>query len=261
MAEVYGKIVAKEDDKLWVRLDMNSPLYTIDNALMLNNKEIAILVDDGIETTPSQRKFAFAVMRDIFNAQIGGYSSEDAAGWTKNKQTVEAHFKKMYEVRYGKEFTFKVGQSLRKDAENFIDILMEYIDNNNLDIGEYRPLDYLGEDGRYSHCYRSLMNNRCAICGKAGDLHHVKGSTIGSGNNRKKVNHLGRYAVELCRQHHQEVDKPYNDEKHVFEKYHIVPVKIDEKIALKHGLNIKNGADDRIRNEFVGFRDVETVEW
>lgn len=245
MAEIYGKVVAKENKKLWVMLDQNTPDFFLDNAMALNNKSIAILVDDGIETTPSQRKFAYAVMREILDAGIDGYNPRDFGGWLLNVDTVKAHFKELFAIRYGKTFTFKIGESYKQDAEHFIELLMEFVDEHDIMIKNYQPLDYLSDQGRYSHCYRSLMKSKCAVCGRQGDLHHIENSRIGIGGDRKKVNHIGRFAVELCRKHHGEA---HGNEKETFDKYHLIPVKIDELIAAKHGLNNTGGNDDRNRD-------------
>lgn len=245
MTEIYGKVVDKEDKKLWIMLDANTRDYLLDNAITLGNRDVAIILDDGIETTPGQRKFAYAVMREILDANIGGYTPFDSGGWLINDDTVKAHFKRKYLLRYGKQFSFKSGNSLKKDAAHFIELLLEYVDEHEIPISNYSPLDYLSDSGRYSHCYRSIMNKRCAICGKPGDFHHIEGSRIGSGNDRKKVNHLGRYGVELCRVHH---NMAHGNEKDFFYKYHIIPVKVDELIAAKHNLNTTGGEDDRNYN-------------
>lgn len=245
MAEIYGKVTHKENNKVWLLLEKETNGYLLDNAMLLGNNEVTILVDDGIQTTPGQRKFAYAVMKEILDAGVGGYTPYDSNGWLINVDTVKAHFKRKYIMRYGEEFSFKIGQSLKKDAAHFIELLLEYVDENGIPISNYSPLDYLSDSGRYAHCYRSIMNKRCAICGKQGDFHHVDGSRIGSGNDRKKVNHIGRYGVELCRVHH---NIAHGNEKQTFEKYHLLPVKVDELIAKKHNLNTTGGNDDRNYN-------------
>lgn len=238
MPSAYGKIVKKEGKKVYVMLDQNASDFVVDNAMLLGNDDIELVVDDGVGITNNQRKFCFAVIRDIFNAQFGGYDgSED--GWLVTEESVRMHFYNKYFERYGEMFTLSKSKGRKYDANNFIDILMEFIDDHGIMLKDHRPLDFMTDKATYKHCYRSLMNSRCAICGRSGDLHHTKGSTIGMGNNRLKVNHLGRYAAELCRTHHMELDSPDNDEKSFFEKYHLVEVEINELIAAKHHLNIE----------------------
>lgn len=247
MSEIFGNIVQKDGKKLWILLDPETEDFKADNALLLGNTSVTIDVDDGTQMTAEQRKFAYAVMGEIYDAGIGGYNPFDEGGWLINKDTVKAHFKRVYMMRYGEEFSFKFGASTRQQAAHFIEILLEYVDEHDISIRDYSPLDYLSDVGRYTHCYRSIMNKRCAVCGRQGDFHHLEGSRIGSGNNRKKVNHLDRWGVELCRIHHNEA---HGNEKKVFEKYHLIAVKVDELIAKKHNLNIIGGHDDRLREEY-----------
>lgn len=237
MAEVNGKITQKQGKKLWVLLDQNSNDFEIDNAMMLGYDDVSIIVDDNISVTNAQRKFAYAIINEIFDAQFGGYHKFDSDGWLVTPESVEQHFKYKYFIRYGEKISLSRSKGRKYDANNFIDILMEFVSEHGIALKDYNPLDYLQGKAAYNHCYRSLMTSRCAICGLAGDLHHV--DKIGYGNDRKTVNHLGRLAVELCRKHHSQLDSPHNDEKEFFEKYHIVPVKIDELIAAKHGLHVE----------------------
>jgi hypothetical protein len=48
------------------------------------------------------------------------------------------------------------------------------------------------------------------------------------GADRNEVHHLGRECLPLCREHHMIC---HNDEKVFMDKYHLEPVKIDEKIC------------------------------
>lgn len=241
MATVFGKIFKKEGKKIWLMLDQNSDDFVVDNAMMMNNNVVALNVDDGVSITNAQRKFSFAVMRDIFEAQYGGYDATND-GWLVTEESVRQHFYSKYFERYGEEFTLSASKGRKYDANNFIDILMEFVDDNGVMIKDYRPLEYMTDKAAYKHCYRALMNSTCAICGKPhADLHHV--DTIGIGNNRDKVNHLGRYAIELCRKHHNELDSPNHDQKEFIEKYHLAPVKINELIAKKHNLNMNLPAE------------------
>lgn len=241
MAEVKGKIVQKQGKKLWILLDENENEYELDNALLLGYDEVSVYIDDNVTITNAQRNFAYAIINEIFEAQYGGYSGLDNDGWLVTPESVEQYFKAKYFIRYGEKISLSRSKGRKYDANNFIDILMEFVSDHDVPLKNYNPLEYLQGKASYNHCYRSLMNKRCAICGISGDLHHV--DTIGAGNNRKKVTHLGRYAVELCRKHHGELDSPDNDEKSFFEKYHIVPVKINELIAVKHNFQTQNGTE------------------
>ena len=73
MAEVNGKIVKKQGKKLWILLDQNANDFEVDNAMMLGYDDVSINIDDNITVTNAQRKFAYAVINEIFDAQFGGY--------------------------------------------------------------------------------------------------------------------------------------------------------------------------------------------
>ena len=100
----------------------------------------------------------------------------------------------------------------------------------------FKPLDALApEDFAYFE-YACLMNKCCVICGKKpSDLHHL--DTIGQGVDRRKTNHLEHRAVQLCRIHHNEAHSLGIET--FLSKYHVNGIKIDERIAKVHRLNIK----------------------
>ena len=97
-------------------------------------------------------------------------------------------------------------------------------------------LDYVDDIEHYT--YMCLINKKCVICGKRADLHHLRGSKIGMGNDRKAVEHIGRYAISLCRVHHNEINTiPEQD---FMEKYHLVGgIEIDKTIAKLYSLKVK----------------------
>lgn len=121
-------------------------------------------------------------------------------------------------------------------AREFISDIIDFIIENDVPCDE--PLWKLTDDsGRY--IYSCLMRKVCCLCGKPAELHHV--DTIGMGNDRTKVNHLGRECLPLCREHHTVI---HSIGKSSFcEMYHLLPVKIDKEIAKVYRLNTKGGKD------------------
>jgi len=101
---------------------------------------------------------------------------------------------------------------------------------------QYQPLDMLSPGDIEAFEYQCLIHKRCVICGKnPSDLHHL--DTVGSGMNRKTINHLKHRAVQLCREHHQMAGKMGVDT--FLERYHLTGTKIDERIAKGHKLNMR----------------------
>ena len=100
----------------------------------------------------------------------------------------------------------------------------------------------------YIGIYASLMHKKCAVCGKHADLHHCEGGVVGMGNDRTKVNHIGRPALPLCREHltviHQVGQADF------LSKYHLVTIPIDKKIAKVYRLKAgdKHASNTRTEN-------------
>ena len=73
------------------------------------------------------------------------------------------------------------------------------------------------------------MHRKCAVCGKAADIHHCEGSRIGAGVDRTKAHQLGREVLPLCRVHHTELHAMPESE--FIAKYHLQKVKLDEQLC------------------------------
>lgn len=82
------------------------------------------------------------------------------------------------------------------------------------------------------------MKRICWVCGRPGsDIHHLNGSTVGMGNNRNKVNHVGRFVTCLCRAHHNEIHTK-GEEKFLLDN-HFKGIKLTEKMAIELGMMSK----------------------
>jgi hypothetical protein len=63
----------------------------------------------------------------------------------------------------------------------------------------------------------------------------MEGSTVGMGNNRNEVIHIGRKAISICRIHHTEIHQI--GEKDFMGKYHLDGgIEIDKTIAKIYSL-------------------------
>jgi hypothetical protein len=81
--------------------------------------------------------------------------------------------------------------------------------------------------GRY--LYFCLMNKKCAVCGKDGEIHHE--DAIGMGNNRKTLDDSKHKKICLCRLHHT--------------KAHELGVDRFTKIYKVYGIVIKEKKDEQ----------------
>ena len=119
-------------------------------------------------------------------------------------------------------------------AREFINFLVDFIVEN--DMPTRVPLIENCEDvARY--VYACLLNKKCAVCGRHADLHHCNGGIVGMGNNRERVNHIGRPALPLCREHHTEIHSIGQED--FLRRYIIEPVRIDERIAKVYRLKAR----------------------
>lgn len=194
------------------------------------NQVVGLNASDGNGVTPKQRRFAFALLNDIWVSQVGGE-------WLETPETTRRHFNALYEYYNGLEFgDFSLGMAKgnKTDVNQYINMLLDYASKHDISLS-VKPLNELEPQEIANWEYRCLMDKRCVICGKQpSDLHHLDGSRVGIGSDRKNVNHLGRKAVQLCREHHQMF---HSDENKFMRQFHLNGIRIDSDIASAHRLN------------------------
>ncbi|QOY97076.1 hypothetical protein IRM63_06135 [Leuconostoc citreum] len=183
---------------------------------------VEIQVRDDREISAQQRKFIYALFRDI--SKWNGDDPEYIKKW----------FKFSYE--YWKDLDeFSLRDVEKSVAAGLITFMLDFVAEHNVPLS-FKPLDALEPEDVAHFEYACLMNKCCVICGKKpSDLHHL--DTIGQGVDRRKTNHLKHRAVQLCRIHHNEAHSLGIET--FLSKYHINGIKIDERIAKVHRLNIK----------------------
>lgn len=96
----------------------------------------------------------------------------------------------------------------------FQKFLIRFIIENDVPV-KFSLLDYV--DDTKDYVYQCLIHKKCCICGRKADLHHI--DTIGMGNDRNEVQHLGREVMSLCRLHHGEYHTIGKSE--FLDRYHI----------------------------------------
>ena len=233
MTELFGQVNKLDPNKGLVTLRMSDDdLRTLQKYHATNKQQVlSVIASDDNEPTPKQRRFAFAILKDIWNSQVGGV-------WLETKETMREHFYTMYEYYYGMEyggFSLSDDKGKKSNTNEFINMLLDYAALHDIALS-VKPLNEL-EPQEIAHWeYQCLMNKCCVICGKRpSDLHHL--DTIGQGVDRRKTNHLKHRAVQLCRLHHQEAHSLGIET--FLQKHHLTGIKIDERIAEAHRLNIR----------------------
>lgn len=182
--------------------------------------DVTVLWHDSRHISDEQRRKAWALMTEI--AIFQGQSKEDTYAEQKTAFTLK-------HLDILQDGLFRLSNATVSTARAFITMLVEIIIEYGIPTKE--PLYGLCDDiPRY--VYACALNKKCAVCGKKTELHHV--TAVGMGRNRREIDHIGMQALPLCRDHHDEAHRIGNMA--FLERYHLVPIEIDQKIAKKYGL-------------------------
>ena len=184
------------------------------------SNEVLVYWQDSRARTLEQIRKAWALMGEI--AEYQGQGKDDVY-----REQSTAFSLKHLEILQGE--LFHLSTATVSTARAFINLLIEIILEYGIPTKE--PLYGLCDDiERY--VYACLMNKKCAVCGKKTELHHY--DHVGMGRNRREIDHIDMRAYPLCREHHEEIH--LIGERAFDEKYHLVPIAIDQKIAKKYNL-------------------------
>ena len=184
------------------------------------SNEVLVYWQDSRGRTLEQIRKAWALMGEI--AEYQGQGKDDVY-----REQSTAFSLKHLEILQGE--LFHLSTATVSTARAFINLLIEIILEYGIPTKE--PLYGLCDDiERY--VYACLMNKKCAVCGKKTELHHV--DAVGMGRNRREIDHIGMRCLPLCREHHDEAHRIGGTA--FQEKYHLLPIKIDQKIAKKYNL-------------------------
>ena len=183
--------------------------------------ESELRLDDPRYISSRQRKAIYATVNDISDwyGEVPEYL----------KELLKAYYMIEQDRKY-----FSLSNCSVTEARMFIDYLLEFALKHDVALSE-RGLERTDNIDRY--LWMCLKHRKCAICGTKADLHHALEDKIGMGNNRNKVNHIGRKAVALCRRHHTELHSM--SEMDFYNKHRIHPIKLDDALAESLGLNRK----------------------
>ena len=194
--------------------------------------DVTILWQDRRTISPDQRRKAWAL--------IGEIAAEVGYGGAGGKQEVHDNLKRMFITNCASDLIekskekFSLADTDMTTARLYITFLVDFCIENG--IPTKLPLWKMADDIE-AYVYHCSVNKVCAVCRKHAGIHHV--DTVGMGRNRNTIDHLGMMHLPLCwgvGGHHQEVEQIGN--KAFLEKYHLVPIPIDERIAKIHKLKI-----------------------
>lgn len=221
---IKGKITEIREDGIAI---IHAPISLTKYARQ-ENKECYVDYIDSRPLSDKQRKMCYALINAI--AEWSGSSTQDI------KEIFKLQFMAEQVETLGDKIFSLSNASMSLVAE-FQRFLIGFIIEN--DIPVKRPLlDYVDDIEHYT--YMCLIHKKCAICGRKAELHHI--DQIGMGNNRNEVEHIGREALSLCREHHEEIHRI--GKQTFMDKYHLNGgIKIDETIKRIYKLRSnKNGS-------------------
>lgn len=176
--------------------------------------EVDVKVVDKRHITEQQRKFIFALCNEI-----SYYTGDDREYIRLLMQQYNANLREI-EVE-------SLSTCSMTYANNLIDTIINFCIDKEIPFAKE-----LLEENKYTfdekQTYAMALKRVCVVCGQRADIHHV--DTIGMGNNRQKVSHIGKKALPLCRSHHTNCHEIGDDA--FIEKYHLTPFTVDKKMEI-----------------------------
>ena len=235
MSEIHAKVTKIEGRKITMWTETDKEAHQLEKQFHTGSDDVSLVYEDNVSITPKQRRFIYALARDIFDSQKGGYDGYFKDGFLITEKAVLDHFKLEYEARFREEYSSSDATGKRAKANQLIEMLIDYTIEHDIALSN-EPLQNLdsSEIGKFE--YKCLIAKKCVICGKhPSDLHHM--DTVGMGHNRNDINHLKKRAIQLCREHHQQIESTSIYE--FMKKHHLRGIEIDEHIAKVHHLRTK----------------------
>lgn len=147
-------------------------------------RKAEIRFDDGRHISAEQRKKIYATIRDI--ADFTGYVPEEAKEWMK-----------YLHIQNTGDAYFSLSNCSMDMAREFINTILEFALQWGIPLSE-DAINRTDDIGRY--LYYCIMNKKCAICGRDGEIHHE--DAIGMGNDRRHFDDSNHKKICLCRMHH-----------------------------------------------------------
>lgn len=205
--------------------------------------QVTVIWQDRRNISPEQRRKAWALIGEI--AAWAGYMT------AADKDMVNANMKINFLVQRAQQLTTAAIEQIGKSqfslsdvdmttARMYITFLIDFCIENG--VPSNQPLWELADDIE-QYVYHCSVNQVCAVCRRKAGIHHV--NAVGMGRNRDTINHIGMLHLPLCwgvDGHHQEAHRIGDPA--FLEKYHLVAIPIDERIAKIHKLKTEENTNE-----------------
>lgn len=201
---------------------IKAQIPNIEQALRRGFLKVEIILWDGRRISPEQRRKCYALLGEIAEYTDGIRTAETV---DEQKRLLKMEFM-LRRMEATERRMFSLSDCDMSTAREFITYLIDFIIAN--DIPTRVPLiDNCDDIAAYM--YACTYHRKCAVCGRAADIHHCEGSRTGVGVDRAKAHQLGREVLPLCRVHHTELHAMPESE--FIAKYHLQKVKLDEQLC------------------------------
>lgn len=200
---------------------IKAKIPNIEQALRRGFLKVEIILWDGRRISPEQRRKCYALLGEIAEYTDGIRTAETV---DEQKRLLKMEFM-LRRMEATERRMFSLSDCDMSTAREFITYLIDFIIANDIPT---RASLIENCDDIAAYMYACTMHRKCAVCGRAADIHHCEGSRIGAGVDRTKVHQLGREVLPLCRVHHTEC---HSDEAGFIKKYHLQKVKLDEALC------------------------------
>lgn len=219
--QYFSKIRAVKETDEGTDLIIHIPDEWIKSKVMKYSKEAEIKLNDGRTITPEQRKKIYATIRDIT------LYTGDAPEYMKE------FLKYDFCQATGHEY-FSLSNCSIETAKNFITHIIDFVLRENIPLTDL-AVNRTEDIDKY--LYSCIKYRRCAITGRPNaDIHHCKGSRIGMGRNRKKIDHSKLEIIALSREWHTKVHQEGEEE--IFKTYKIYGITVDHETLKELGLTV-----------------------
>lgn len=207
----------KADDGVYLKVFVRDK-EILDEIMRYKTKSGNIKLDDNRRISAKQQKRIYLTIKDIAN-HLGYFPKEAEQLLIEN-----------FNISYNENLT-SIPECSMSLARKFLAYLLEFCLQYTVPLTDYAVNRIDNIESYISLC---LLYRRCAVCGDIADIHHALDDKIQMGNNRNKINHVGRKAIPLCRTHHTQLHNM--SENDFYKKYSIKPIPLTEEMVKKLGL-------------------------
>jgi len=207
----------KADDGVYLKVFVQDK-EILNEIMRYKTKSGNIKLDDNRRISAKQQKRIYLTIKDIAN-HLGYFPKEAEQLLIEN-----------FNISYNENLT-SIPECSMSLARKFLAYLLEFCLQYTVPLSDYAVNRIDNIESYISLC---LLYRRCAVCGDIADIHHALDDKVQMGNNRHKINHIGRKAIALCRTHHNQLHNMSENE--FYKKYSIKPIPLTEEMVKKLGL-------------------------